>query len=681
LFKDKVVDHFTNKEAIDDTGNAYNLNLIKAINEGQTNIVSKALHSTGKTHSMLAMASKAGVFSVVVAPLRALVSDLVAKFEENGLKLLDYRKLDSFSGDISDYHGIAVCAPSIHRVWRFVEQSKNSLCLLVDEVESILRSIHSEPSLDSEIIYKEPDVTLFTLQSLLLHSKSFLLADADVGAATYDFMATCPKDYVIHRNNTQKKLSADGTPAPAYIHRFTKEGWPKCVADIAVMIEKNRAAGKKTIICSALKRSLTDVFSKINCNKVALVASRDTKKDSEETIRLIKEGDRFLENPKVRLADYDVIGLSPRATNGLDITLKDERGEELPAELIYIHDRVLNYTHEVCIQHILRLRGANPVHLWLSDYFEPTDHNVDELAVSASYKACAAVNNVDVIGADLNGMATPTAKYNQMRNDDSLEFSQRLFGYLSRVGFELKTQEDCIDSSSENNDSIQYMWEGKDAQLKWNNEILTDTRSKYSNQEYHSVMASYFYQNIIHGETKGYAPFDSFQVFMIDETLLKYADEKLGEVKLAECIKEVRKISVDIGYKISKKGYRIDETNEVPVIDFITTEIGDVRKYMRRICSALGYNVKRINTRTAIVGMSHEENATLADKGQVKLLSITKVPQPRISCTPVYCYKTGEREHVDDIGVDDDFLQDWLGYENSLKGLVIERALIDPVKY
>ena len=77
--------------------------------------------------------------------------------------------------------------------------------------------------------------------------------------------------------------------------------------------------------------------------------------------------------------------------------------------------------------------------------------------------------------------------------------------------------------------------------------------------------------------------------------------------------------------------------------------------------------------------MSDEENATLADKGQVKLLSITKVLQPRISCTPVYCARTGE--HVDDIGIDDDFLKDWLGYENSLKGLVIERALIDPVKY
>ena len=680
LFRESAVDCFTDKKGIDDTGNAYNINLGQAIADGENRIVSKALHSTGKTHSMIAMASRDNTFSIVVAPLRALVNDLIAKFGDKGLKLLDYRDISKFRGNIADYDGIAVCAPSVHKVKYLVEQNKKKLCLLVDEVECILRSIYSVPELEAESIYKRPDTTIFTLQTLLKYSESFLLADADVGTATRDFMDSSLTDYIIHRNDTQKKLKADQTPAPAYINRFTNEGWPKCVADIASMVEKNREEGKKTIICSALKRSLTDVLAKIDCNRVALVASRDAKKDSVDMIQLIKEGDRFLENPNERLADYDVIGLSPRATNGLDITIKDDDGEELPAELIYIHDRVLNYTHEVCIQHILRLRGANPVHLWLSDHFRQTDHKTDEKTVAASYKARAAVEDIDVYGGHgLDEVAIPTAKYNKMRNDDSREFSQRLFGYLSRVGFALKTKEYCIDSSKSVTGSIQHMWQGEDAQLKWNNLVLTEDRADYTDPKYRNEMASFFYQSIIRGETESHAPFTSWDILDIDGILTAYSTRKLGELAIAECIYKIRQVHLEKGYKINKQGKRVGEQIEIPIIDYIAKPCDDPKKYLRKICAALGYDVKCINTRTVVEGMSDDESAKLLVKDQVKLLSIEKVHREIVPSVPVYCAQTGE--HVDDtyMKIDKDFLADWLGYDNSLKALVLEKPLVDPV--
>lgn len=678
LFSAGAVDYFADKRDIDDTGNAYNINLEKAIEAGEKHIVSKALHSTGKTHSMIAMASRKNTFSVVVAPLRALVNDLIAKFADRGLKLLDYKKLKTFRGDVDDYDGVAVCAPSIHRVRWLVETNKKNLCILVDEVECILRSIHCVPEPEAEVIYKQPDVTIFMLKTLIQHSDSFVLADADVGTATRDFMDSCDMSYLIHRNNTKKKLRTNQTPAPAYINRFTNEGWPKCVADIATLIERNRTEGKKTVVCSALKRSLTDVLAKIDCNKVALVASRDAKKDSESTIRLIKEGDRFLEHPNARISDYDVIGLSPRATNGLDITIKDDNGEELPAELIYIHDRVVNYTHEVCIQHILRLRGANPVHLWLSDYFKKTNHKTDERVIAATYKANAAIGDIEVFdGTGLDQIAVPTAKYNKMRNDDSREFSQRLFGYLSRVGFELKTTEYCIDSSKSVDGSIQYMWQGQDAQMKWNEMVLEAEREEYTNPAYRNVMASFFYQNIIRGETNGYVPFTSWHILMIDEILQDYSGQKLGELAVDECIAKIRSVSVGKGYKINKQGKRTGEEIEIPVVDYIVKPVSDIKKYLRRLCSMLGYDVDRINTRTAVDGMSEAESSALVDKSQIKLLAITKVPQLMAPSTAIYDAKSGE--HVDDISINKDFLQDWLGYENSLKGLIIEKPMVDPV--
>jgi len=720
LYRDNAKDYFLDKTAIDDTGNEYNLKLGEAIETGLNKVVSKALHSTGKTHSMLVMAGRPDTFSVVVAPLKALVSNLIAKFASEGLKLLDYEKLRNFQGNFTDYDGIAVCAPSVPNVIRAVqENSDKKLCLLVDEVECILKAVNSVPEPKAEIIYTDPARTISVLKQLVEHSSSFLLADADAGVATRDFIDYCQVDYVVHRNNTAKKVRADGTRAPAYINRFTRDGWGKCKKDIVSMINDNRDAGKKTIVCSATKKSLVEIFSLVDPNKVALVSTKVSASNSnpnEDRLQqakvintLICEGDKFLKNPDDMLNNYEVIGLSPKATNGLDITIKDDAGEFLDAELIYIHDTHLNYTHEVCIQHILRLRGANPVHLWLSDYFRPTNHKIDILAVNNDHLDNAAVSGKEVSNDDVfQHIVTNTTKYNELRNEDSRQFSQRLFGYLSRVGFELMTKEYCVDASKSIAGSIQNQWAGDALITKW--EVLALDDGKYTTQRRNAAMLSFFIRNVIECEVGRFAPFNAWQIKDIDAVLAKYVNRKLGADSISACLDEIRDIKTSIGIRLSKTGnngsvsikptdgfyrhYFNDRAMQVPVIDLIVDQKKDDKKNLRAICSAFGYAVGRKETKSAVDGMSAAESTTLESKGQVTLLWLKRLDVPMIpvvSVEPVHCFCMAtnldelgvsscscqeELEHIDDEIVyregftPYDFLKDWLGHGSSLKAFV-----------
>ncbi|MCJ8293589.1 MAG: hypothetical protein MJK15_04205 [Colwellia sp.] len=718
LYRDNAVDYFLDKTAIDDTGSDHNIKLGEAIEAGLDRVVSKALHSTGKTHSMLAMAKRPNTFSVVVAPLKSLVSNIIAKFKSEGIRLLNYEDLRNFRGDFTEYDGIAVCAPSVPNVIRAVQANKDKkFCLLVDEVECILKAINSVPEPKAEIIYTEPARTISVLKQLIEHADSFMLADADAGIATRDFIDYCQVDYVVHRNNTPKKIKADGTRALAYINRFTRDGLGKVKKDIVSRINANRDAGKKTIVCSATKKILVELFILLDPNNVALVSTKvnasnsnpdEAKLQQAKVINtLINEGDKFLKNPDEMLANYDVIGLSPKATNGLDITIKDDAGEFLDAELIYIHDTHLNYTHEVCIQHILRLRGANQVHLWLSDYFRPTNHKVDIAAVNNDHLDNAAVAGNEVSNDDVfRFMVANTARYNEMRNEDSRQFTQRLFGYLSRVGFELMTQEYCVDASKSIAGSIQSVWSGDALIVKW--EALALGGGSYTVQRRNAAMLSFFIRNVVECEVGRFADFNAWQIKDIDSILAKYSNRKLGGDAISACLTEIRAIKTSIGLRLSKAGKPISikpndglyryEFNEramqVPVVDLIIDQKKDDRKNLRAICSAFGYAVGRKDTKSTTDDMSASERVTLENKGKVTLLWLKRLEVPMIpieSVNPIHCFCMAT--DLDELGVSScncqeelevidneiiyqdgltpyDFLKDWLGYGSSLRGFI-----------
>lgn len=674
LYAEGQVNHFDDLdiELIDDTGNPYNLNLTKAINEGRaTKIVSKALHSTGKSTAMVALAKRNNAFSVIVAPLKSLVSNLIAKFAEEGMALFNYEDFSKGEMDFSKFDGIAVCAPSLRKVLPAVTQlNGRKLNFMIDEVEFTLKAIHSSPERGEEIIYAKPEETMYFIQELLSLADTYLIADADAGAATRDLMECADKDFVLHQNNSQKKLNV-----PAYINRFTKEGWEAVKAKVQSMIAENYRIGKRTIICSATKQALTDVLSSVTDAKVALVASRNGKNDSEQTVRLIKEGDYFLSNPVDNQFEYDVIALSPKASNGLDLTLVED-GVSLDAELIYLHRGVNNYSTEVVVQHLLRLRGPRPMHVFLSDFIPPINRPTDQSAVAMLLKrnkAIADIDNVDEVG--LQEVARRTAMYNGMLNDDSHAFSQRLFGYLARIGFDLLTTDYCIDNQRGLPGSPQYLWSGEDAQMKWNDVVLDTSRDELTASAYGRAMSSYFWRNSIGFNYGRRVPFTNFHIVMIMDVLDKYQG-KFGGSLVNTIMGEIESVSIGKGYKINTSGKRVGGTIDVPVVNYLVNDNKPEPK-LRNICKALGYNFGTSKTRVPVQGMTDEEQVQVSGE-QIRVKELVKVDVGRLMYDVIKTVGDG----IESFRYEppEDFISDWLGYEDCLRDIVLVEPKIDPVE-
>ncbi|NDO73056.1 hypothetical protein [Shewanella sp. SE1] len=393
----------------------HNIELVNGIRNGTLKrIVSRAIHGSGKSTAMVATSNKKN-FTVVIAPLRALCRDILEKYNGNNRNLIHYedykRKIKTMKplDVIQKYDGIVCCAPSFDSIWKslkpcFVVYDTNhingfgynnpprsdprSINVVVDEIEAIVSGIFTPPnsSTNGELnksIYSNPMASYNSLVDCLRTSETFFLGDADVGDWTVKLVEDVQGEYKLVRNGDEYECRYTGWDFTYHVNRSKMKSGASCYIKhyergaqwdmknhVVNMVHNALENGETTVLCSNSRETLVQIFRRIDKqyhdNCALVVGDKNNIIDDMKVMQ--KRGEDLTTDAINYINDNNIklIGLSPRATNGLNIDLD----ESVIGDCIYIQSENVSYTHDKVIQHILRYRGKRDLHVFLPTHYE-----------------------------------------------------------------------------------------------------------------------------------------------------------------------------------------------------------------------------------------------------------------------------------------------------------------------